>query len=56
MPLDLVQAYAWFYLAARSGDELFVRSRDNLAKTLTEKQLAEGYNLALDLAQQNGSR
>ena len=43
---DLVLAYKWLSLGARSGDETATRAREGVRKRLTETQLAEANRLA----------
>jgi TPR repeat protein len=46
VPLDNVQAYAWFDLAASSGDAEAAAKRDALAANMTPAQIAEAQKLA----------
>ena len=41
VPQDLVEAYAWFNLAAAKGNIYSQRERDKIGKTLSPKQIAE---------------
>jgi TPR repeat protein len=46
VPQDLVQAAAWFNLAAAQGNADAARNRDLVAKRLTPEQNAEAEKLA----------
>jgi TPR repeat protein len=41
VPLDYVAAFAWYSRAVAGGDKSAVRSRENLARVMTKKQLQE---------------
>ncbi len=45
VPLDMVQAYMWFALAAEGGQEPGARSRDALAESMAPAALAEAREL-----------
>ena len=42
VPEDLVQAYKWLSLSAKSGDKEAIRRRDIIKGKLTATQLADG--------------
>jgi TPR repeat protein len=46
VPQDYVQAHVWYNLAAAQGQEEAVTARDQIAKILTPKQIAEAQQLA----------
>lgn len=48
---DVVQAYVWYDLAAILGEKRHARSRDSLAKQMSNEQLAEAKRLAKDYAE-----
>jgi TPR repeat protein len=46
VPLDLIQAYTWFFLAAESGDESSAHRRDLLAAKMSPAQIAQAQERA----------
>jgi TPR repeat protein len=52
---DLVQAYAWYGVAAAGGDAMAVRLRDHLQGRLSAPDLERARALARELYQTHGS-
>jgi TPR repeat protein len=46
VPQDLVQAYAWFNIAATQGNEDAARERKGLGETITNEQRARARELS----------
>ena len=49
VPQDLVEAYAWWFIAAAGGSADAVNNRDIIAGELTPDQLAKGQKRATEL-------
>lgn len=52
VPEDYVQAYKWLNLAAAQGDTNALSSRDSIANSMTQDQIAEGQKLASEFVSQ----
>ena len=49
VPKDLVEAYAWWFIAAVGGDADAANNRDLTASELTPDQLSQGQKRATEL-------
>ena len=54
VPMDWVQAHAWFNLAAAQGDENAIVLRDYLQADMTSEQVLEARRMARELANRFG--
>ena len=52
---DLIEAYAWYSVAATGGYKSGVQNRDTVASKLTPEQLLEGQKRATELFEKHGS-
>ena len=52
---NLVEAYAWYSVAATGGYKSGVQNRDTVASKLTPEQLLEGQKRATELFEKHGS-
>jgi hypothetical protein len=53
VPQDAIEAYKWYTLALKNGEDFAGDSRSFLAKTMTPEQIAEGERRAAEWKQPN---
>jgi uncharacterized protein len=46
VPQDYIQAHMWFNLSAAQGNKVAMKNRDNVARLMTQAQIAEAQKLA----------
>jgi len=56
VPEDVVTAYMWFNLSSAQGDEVYKLSKEELTKSMTREQIAEGQKMSREWLQERENK